>query len=87
MNADTKVELIKKITALPELPSGDDERVDDIFVLLTKVNDILSDMLVDEEQRARNWQTTVEALEAADRGELKTYGTIEQMFADLHADD
>jgi DNA-damage-inducible protein J len=30
---------------------------------------------------------TIAAMEAADRGELVTFGTIEEMFADLHADD
>ena len=30
---------------------------------------------------------TVEALEAGRRGEVKTFDTIEEMFADLHADD
>jgi DNA-damage-inducible protein J len=30
---------------------------------------------------------TIEAIKAARRGETKSFGTIEDMFADLHADD
>ena len=55
--------------------------------LLAEIDNILNAMLRHEEQRAKNWQTTVEAMEAARRGELKTYGTVEEMFADLHAND
>jgi hypothetical protein len=40
-----------------------------------------------EEQRQWNWQTTVEAMEAAERGELVTVGDIDGLMADLHADD
>lgn len=29
---------------------------------------------------------TIEAMEAARRGELKTFATIEELFADLHSD-
>ncbi len=32
-------------------------------------------------------ETTIEAMEAARRGELVTVGDIEGLFADLHADD
>jgi DNA-damage-inducible protein J len=32
-------------------------------------------------------QTTIEAMEAAERGELVTAGDIEGLFASLHADD
>jgi hypothetical protein len=85
MNAGTKVELIKKIAALPE--SLPDERIDEIERLLIKINDLLSSLLEHEEQRAKNWQTTVEAMEAARRGELVTVEGIDGLFAYLHADE
>jgi hypothetical protein len=89
MNAATKVELIKKIAALPEsLPDESDaEILLEMQRQLAEINDILNAMLQHEEQRAKNWQTTVEAMEAARRGELVTVDGIEGLFADLHADD
>jgi hypothetical protein len=90
MYADAKLELIKKIAALPDsLPDETDDehaQVLEVLRLLANINDIATAMLAHEERR-RNWQVTVEAMEAARRGDLKTYGTVEDMFAALHADD
>ncbi len=41
----------------------------------------------EEQRRAKNWQTTVDAMEAARRGELVTVDGIEGLFAYLHADE
>jgi hypothetical protein len=35
----------------------------------------------------RNWQTTIEAMQAAERGELVIVGDVAGLLADLHADD
>ena len=40
-----------------------------------------------EEERKRNWQTTVEAMKAARRGELAAVDGIEGLMAYLHADE
>lgn len=40
-----------------------------------------------EEERKRNWQTTVDAMEAARRGETKSFDSTDEMMAWLHADD
>jgi hypothetical protein len=40
-----------------------------------------------EEQRVKNWQVTVEAMEAAERGETVKFNNLEEFFADLHSDD
>jgi DNA-damage-inducible protein J len=32
-------------------------------------------------------EETIEAMKAADRGELKSFATIEELLTDLHADD
>jgi hypothetical protein len=90
MDAATKVELIRKIASLPEsLPDESDGRDElrEIETLLAKINGILSTMLEHEEQRAKNWQTTVNAMQEVERGEFKTFATVEEMMADLHADD
>jgi hypothetical protein len=95
MNAATKIELIKKIASLPEsLPDESDDgrsaeiqKLLEMQRLLAEINDILNTMLQHEEQRAKNWQTTVEAMEATRRGELVTVDGIEGLFAYLHADE
>ena len=64
----------EQIAALPE------ERI-------AEIEDFVDFIRQREEQRVRNWQTTVEAMQAAERGELVTVGDIDGLLADLHADD
>jgi hypothetical protein len=66
--------LFEKIAALPEDRTAE-------------IEDFVDFIRQREEQRARNWQTTVEAMQAAERGELVTVGDIDGLLADLHADD
>jgi hypothetical protein len=72
MNARTT--LFEKIAALPE------ERI-------AEIEDFVDFIFEREEQRIRNWQTTEEAMQAAERGELVTVGDIDGLLVDLHADD
>jgi thioesterase domain-containing protein len=88
MNAATKVELIKKIASLPDsLPDEGDEHIAEILDLLAEIDNILNTIHQHEEQRAKNWQTTVQAMQDIERGEFKTFATVEELMADLHADD
>jgi hypothetical protein len=72
MNA--RATLFEKIAALPE------ERI-------AEIEDFVDFIFQREEQRIRNWQTTIEAMQAAERGELVTVGNIDGLLVDLHADD
>jgi hypothetical protein len=72
MNA--RATLFEKIAALPE------ERI-------AEIEDFVDFIFEREEQRIRNWQTTEEAMQAAERGELVTVGDIDGLLVDLHADD
>jgi Protein of unknown function (DUF2281) len=72
MNA--RATLIETIESLP------DDRI-------AQIADYVEFIRQREEERKRNWQTTVEAIEAARRGELKTVGDIKGLFDDLHSDD
>ncbi len=72
MNA--RATLFEKIAALPE------ERI-------AEIEDFVDFIFQREERRIRNWQTTVEAMQAAERGELVTVGDIDGLLVDLHADD
>jgi hypothetical protein len=90
IDAATKFELIKKIASLPEsLPdeSTVGERLAEIERLFAAIDTLLSSVLEHEEKRERNWQTTVEAMEAARRGEAVTVDGIDGLFAYLHADE
>jgi hypothetical protein len=80
-----KAELIRKIESLPDEEGG--AEIVNLLETLRQMNEALSRTIEHEAQRAKNWQVTVEAMEAARRGEVKRFGTIEEMFADLHADD
>jgi hypothetical protein len=71
MNART---LIEKIEALPE------ERQREIA-------DFIEFIRLQEERRQRNWQVTVEAMEAVRRGEVVHVGDVAGLMASLHADD
>jgi hypothetical protein len=71
MNAKT---LVEQIEALPD----DRQR---------EIADFVAFIRQQEERRQRNWQVTVEAMEAARRGEVKSFATIEDLVADLHADE
>jgi hypothetical protein len=70
MNART---LIEKIEALPDERKAEVER----YV------DLIRDQ---EELRRRNWQVTVEVMEAARRGEVATVDGVGGLMAYLHAD-
>jgi hypothetical protein len=72
MNA--RATLFEKIAALPE------ERI-------AEIEDFVDFIFEREEQRIRNWQTTEEAMQAAERGEFVTVGDIDGLLVDLHADD
>jgi hypothetical protein len=94
IDAATKIELIKKIAALPESSrdeaedrSAEIQKLHEMQKLLADTIDIVNGMLEHEEQRAKNWQTTVEAMEAARRGETKSFDSADEMMAWLHADE
>jgi hypothetical protein len=95
LDAATKLELIKEITSLPEslpdLPDGrdaeDQKQIDEVLRLLAKANAIIRQLIEHEERRKLNWAETVEAIEAARRGETKSFASADEMMAWLHADD
>ena len=65
--------LIEKIEALPA------DRIPEIENLVDRIQQ--------EETRKRNWQTTVESIEAARRGELETVGDVDGLMAWLRSDN
>jgi hypothetical protein len=68
---NTRLALLEAIETLPE------ERI-------SQIADYVEFIRQQEELRKRN---SVDAMEAAERGKLKTFGTVEEMFASLHADN
>jgi hypothetical protein len=73
MNARSAA-LVEKIEALP------DERIAEIELFVDFIRQR-------EEQRVKNWQVTVEAMEAARRGEAKSFDSTDEMMTWLHADE
>jgi hypothetical protein len=71
MNA--RASLIETIESLP------DDRI-------AQIADYVEFIRQREEERKRNWQTTVEAIEAARRGELETVDGVDGLMAWLHED-
>ena len=56
---------------------------DAMRLLLTRIE---ADQAFPFELRVPN-ATTIAAIEAGDRGEVSSFGTVEELMADLHADD
>jgi hypothetical protein len=73
MNARTAA-ILEKIEALP------DQRI-------AEIEDFVDFIRQREEQRAKNWQVTLDAMQEGERGEVKSFATVEDLMADLHADD
>jgi hypothetical protein len=74
MNMNARARLLEAIETLSE------ERIAQILEYAKLIRD-------QEELRKRNWQVTVEAMEAARRGEHVKVDGIEGLMAYLHADD
>jgi hypothetical protein len=76
MNARASLKEI--VEALPDDLSDDG---------VAKIADYIKLVRDQEELRRRNWQVTVEAMEAARRGKLVTFDSVDALMADLAADD